>query len=158
MTEGSDTRERLQASVALEIALLVSLCWPVPDVCSDAIRCLGYLCEEAHLVGDDEEPPQQNQITLLCNLPVYSGLASEDSVFLGRKVQQKRIRKYMRLITQHTPGTLAAWEETWKRWKMLTQLLAASNAARVAAAASSHHHHHHDDDDNDHHSDRKSVV
>ncbi|KAI9489055.1 hypothetical protein BDB00DRAFT_771458 [Zychaea mexicana] len=120
--ERADARERLQASVALEIALLVSLCWPNPDVCSDAIRCLGYLCDEAGLADEDEDP-QQGQITLICNLPVYCDLASEDSVFLGRKAQQKRIRKYMRLITRHTPGNLAAWEEAWKRWKVLTQML-----------------------------------
>ena len=121
-SEGADVRERLQASVALEIALLVSLCWPNPDICSDAIRCLGYLCDEATLADEDEDP-QQSQITLICNLPVYKDLASEDSVFLGRKAQQKRIRKYMRLITRHTPGNLAAWEEAWKRWKILTQMV-----------------------------------
>lgn len=66
---------------------------------------------------------QHNQITLISNLPVYTDLASEDSVFLGRKAQQKRIRKYMRMITRHTPGNLAAWEEAWKRWKVLTQML-----------------------------------
>ncbi|KAI7858100.1 hypothetical protein BDC45DRAFT_434174 [Circinella umbellata] len=121
-SEGADVRERLQASVALEIALLVSLCWPNPDVCSDAIRCLGYLCDEA-ILADEDEDPQQSQITLICNLPVYKDLASEDSVFLGRKAQQKRIRKYMRLITRHTPGNLAAWEEAWKRWKILTQMV-----------------------------------
>ncbi|KAI8142067.1 hypothetical protein BJV82DRAFT_159057 [Fennellomyces sp. T-0311] len=122
VSEGADVRERLQASVALEIALLVSLCWPNPELCSDAIRCLGYLCDEASLADEDEDP-QQSQITLICNLPVYCDLASEDSVFLGRKAQQKRIRKYMRLITRHTPGNLAAWEEAWKRWKVLTQMV-----------------------------------
>ncbi|KAI9317519.1 hypothetical protein BX666DRAFT_2026794 [Dichotomocladium elegans] len=121
-SEGADARERLQASVALEIALLVTLCSANPDVCSDAIKCLGFLCDEARLV-DEEEDPQQSQITLICNLPVYTDLAAEDSVFLGRKAQQKRIRKYMRLITRHTPGNLAAWEEVWKRWKALTQMV-----------------------------------
>lgn len=102
--------------------MLVSLCWAKPDICSDSIKTLGYLCDEARLV-DEEEEPQQNHITLISNLPVYTDLALEDSVFLGRKVQQKRIRKYMRLITHHTPGNLAAWEEVWKRWKVLTQLM-----------------------------------
>lgn len=95
-------------------------------MCSDAIRCLGSLCDEAQL-ADDEDDPQQTQITLICNLPVYSDLASEDSIFLGRKAQQKRIRKYMRMITRHTPGNLAAWEEAWKRWKLLTQVVSRLN-------------------------------
>lgn len=128
--EGADVRERLQASVALEIALLVSLCSSNPDICSDATRCLGYLCDEARLADEDEDP-QQNQITLTCNLPVYADLACEDTVFLGRKVQQKRIRKYLRMITRHTPGNLAAWEEAWKRWKMLTQIMIRYNDESV---------------------------
>ncbi|KAI9318553.1 hypothetical protein BX666DRAFT_1511999 [Dichotomocladium elegans] len=121
-SEGADARERLQASVALEIALLVSLCSPDPVLCTDAIKCLGYLCEEAQLAGDDEELAGNN-VTLFANIPIYAELASEEEVFLGRKAQQKRIRKYMRLISQHTPGSLAAWEEVWKRWKILTQMV-----------------------------------
>ncbi|OAD65239.1 hypothetical protein PHYBLDRAFT_85899, partial [Phycomyces blakesleeanus NRRL 1555(-)] len=113
-------RERLQAFVALEIALLVSLCSSDRHICSYAIRCLGYLCIEGELTMEEEEP-QLNQITLLCNLPIYTDLADEDKVFIGRKAQQKSIRKYMRMITRHTPGNLAAWEEAWKRWKVLTQ-------------------------------------
>ncbi|KAI9005808.1 hypothetical protein CLU79DRAFT_712957 [Phycomyces nitens] len=116
---GSDV-ERLQAFVALEIALLVSLCSSDRHICSYAIKCLGYLCVEGELTVEEDEP-QLNQITLLCNLPIYTDLADEDKVFIGRKAQQKSIRKYMRMITRHTPGNLAAWEEAWKRWKVLTQ-------------------------------------
>ncbi|CAO3592087.1 unnamed protein product [Absidia cylindrospora] len=115
-------RERLQASISLEIALLVSLCSPNPDICSDSIRCLGYLCDEAEF-GNDDEDPQLTEITYICNLPIYFDLASEDGVFLGRKAQQKRIRKYLRMMTQPTPGNLAAWEEVYKRWKALTKYI-----------------------------------
>ncbi|KAI8097774.1 uncharacterized protein BX664DRAFT_356981 [Halteromyces radiatus] len=111
-------RERLQASISLEIALLVCFCSPNPDICSDSIRCLGLLCDETEF-GNDGEDPQLTEITYICNLPIYFDLASEDSVFLGRKAQQKRIRKYLRMMNRPTPGNLAAWEEVYKRWKGL---------------------------------------
>ncbi len=38
--------------------------------------------------------------------------------------QQKRIRKLLRLMKVPTPGNLAAWEEAYKRWKMLTGIVA----------------------------------
>ncbi|KAF7721136.1 Ras GTPase activating protein ira2, partial [Apophysomyces ossiformis] len=120
--EGAGVRERLQASVALEIALLVSLCSPDPEICSDSTRCLGYLCVEAQL-SDQDDDPHLSQITLISNIGIYTDLASEDTVFLGRKAQQKRIRKFMRMMSRHTPGNLAAWEEAWKRWKFLTPVV-----------------------------------
>jgi hypothetical protein len=38
--------------------------------------------------------------------------------------QQKRIRKLLRLMKVATPGNLASWEEAYKRWKNLTQIIA----------------------------------
>ncbi|KAI8068638.1 hypothetical protein BC940DRAFT_298677 [Gongronella butleri] len=135
----ASTKERLQSAVALEIALLVALCSPNPDICSDALRCLGCLCEESEFINDDEDP-QVMEITYLGNLQVYFELTSDDaSVFFGRKAQQKRIRKNLHRIRQPTPGNLAAWEEVWKRWKVLTkavrQMDDASAAAMVATGA-----------------------
>ncbi|KAF7730429.1 Ras GTPase activating protein ira2 [Apophysomyces ossiformis] len=121
-SEGADTRERLQASIALEIALLITLSSSKPEICSDAIRCIDYLCVESQF-ADEDELSQQSEITLYSNLPIYQSLASEDSLFLGRKAQQKRIRKYLRMLLKPTPGNLAAWEEGWKRWKTLTQIV-----------------------------------
>lgn len=115
-------RERLQASISLEVALLVSLCSANKDICDDASKCIGMLCKEAKIV-DLEEGGEVNMITLACNLKVYDELSAEDSRFIGRKAQQKRIRKYLRLLYQHTPGNMAAWEEAWKRWKYLTLLM-----------------------------------
>lgn len=54
---------------------------------------------------------------------MYEELSSDDSRFVGRKAQQKRIRKYLRMLPQYTPGNMAAWEEIWKRWKQLTILI-----------------------------------
>ncbi|KAI8053543.1 hypothetical protein BDF21DRAFT_441145 [Thamnidium elegans] len=120
--ESSNLRERLQASISLEVALLVSLCSANKDICDDASKCIGMLCKESKIV-DLEEGGEVNMITLACNLKVYDELSAEDSRFIGRKAQQKRIRKYLRLLYQHTPGNMAAWEEAWKRWKHLTLLM-----------------------------------
>ncbi|KAI8394136.1 uncharacterized protein BYT42DRAFT_553510 [Radiomyces spectabilis] len=123
--DGIDVRERLQGSVALEIALLVSLCSSTPEICSIATKCFDLLCVEAQLMEEDENS-HQNQITFVSNLPIYVGLASKDNVFLGRKAQQKSVRKSLRMMSRATPGNLAAWEEVWKRWKVLTPMVVRS--------------------------------
>lgn len=116
-------RERLQASISLEVSLLVSLCSANKDICDEATKCIGMLCKEAKIVDSEEGTGEINTITIVCNLKVYDELSAEDSRFIGRKAQQKRIRKYLRLLYQHTPGNMAAWEEAWKRWKQLTLLM-----------------------------------
>jgi neurofibromin 1 len=112
----------MQASVALEIALLVLLCSTNKDICDDTSRCLGTLCQEARIV-DLDEGIELNHITIACNAKVYEQLCCDDSRYIGRKAQQKRIRKYLRMLPHHTPGNMAAWEESLKRWKQLTQWL-----------------------------------
>ncbi|KAM3578160.1 Ras GTPase activating protein ira2 [Umbelopsis sp. WA50703] len=119
---GSEIRERLQASVALEIALLVLLCSADTEICSGAIACFGHLCTEADLT-ETPDSPMQNPLTIVENLPVYVELSSGGGLVTGRKAQQKRIRKLLRMISNYTPGNLAAWEEAWKRWKILTQIM-----------------------------------
>jgi hypothetical protein len=115
-------RERLQAAVALEIALSVSLCSANKDICDEATNCIGMICKEIRLVECDE-CTEINALTMAYNVKIYEELSSDDSRFIGRKAQQKRIRKYLRMLPQHTPGNMAAWEEAWKRWKQLTLLM-----------------------------------
>ncbi|KAI8066538.1 hypothetical protein BC940DRAFT_368136 [Gongronella butleri] len=116
---GSDVRDRLQASIGLEVALLVLLCSADADICSGAIACLGHLCVEANIteVADD---PRQAALTIVENLPIYVELTSNTGIVAGRKSQQKRIRRLLRMMTHHAPGNLAAWEEAHKRWKYMT--------------------------------------
>lgn len=123
--------------VTLEVALLVSLCSSLPEICSKAIKCLGYMCKEAKIVDEDNlfmESSSRNSQSVLAfnyNLDIYDGLYSEEPImkgtrkqlFVGRKAQQKRVRKYLRMMTVPTPGCLMAWEEVWKRWKILTQVV-----------------------------------
>ncbi|KAI8085069.1 uncharacterized protein BX664DRAFT_266338 [Halteromyces radiatus] len=119
---GMDNKERLKASVALEIACLISLCSTTPDICSTALHCLSGLCKEIAIAEDDCNP---QQITLRTNLMIYTDLVEQNdsSIVFGRKAQQKRVRKYLRMMTHPTPGIMAAWEEGWIRWKMLTQVI-----------------------------------
>ncbi|KAI8335906.1 hypothetical protein BC941DRAFT_429713 [Chlamydoabsidia padenii] len=121
---GMDIKERLKASVALEIACLISLCSTTPDVCSTALQCLSGLCKETVIAEEDTIHPQQ-QITLRSNLLIYNELVEQNdtSWVFGRKAQQKRMRKYLRMMSHPTPGVMAAWEEGWIRWKMLTQVI-----------------------------------
>ncbi|CAO3611756.1 unnamed protein product [Cunninghamella echinulata] len=121
---GLESKERLKSSVALEIACLISLCSTNPDVCSTARDCLSYLCKEISIVEEDNVNPAVH-ITLLPNLNTFTDLVSQnDTQFMfGRKAQQKRLRKYLRALEYSTPGVMAAWEEGWIRWKVLTKVI-----------------------------------
>lgn len=126
------------------MALLVSLCSPIPDICSLSIQCLGHLCTEAKLIDEDglAETTSRSSQTLAGfshNMEIYEDLSYEKpnsiisqqqqgllrtkQTFVGRKAQQKRVRRYLRLMTTPTAGVLMAWEEVWKRWKLLTSVV-----------------------------------
>ncbi|KAI9475616.1 MAG: hypothetical protein EXX96DRAFT_506141 [Benjaminiella poitrasii] len=117
--QGSDTRERLQASIGLEVALLVLLCSSDIEICSSAITCFGYICAEAQLTECIDDP-HQAILMVVENLPIYQQLSANNGIVTGRKSQQKQIRKLLRIMTHYAPGNLAAWEEVYKRWKYMT--------------------------------------
>lgn len=98
------------------------MCSANKDVCDEASRCIGFLCKESKLVELCEDS-EINTLDVASNMKIYEELSADDSRFIGRKAQQKRIRKYLRMLPQHTPGNMAAWEEAWKRWKHLTLLM-----------------------------------
>ncbi|ORX62830.1 hypothetical protein DM01DRAFT_1403269 [Hesseltinella vesiculosa] len=123
---GTDVRERLQASIGLEVALLILLCSADGDICSGAITCLGHLCVEANIT-ESADDPRQASLTIVENLPIYVELTSNTGIVAGRKSQQKRIRRLLRMTTHHAPGNLAAWEEAWKRWKYMTPTMVRPN-------------------------------
>ncbi|KAG1474757.1 hypothetical protein G6F57_010255 [Rhizopus arrhizus] len=133
-----DSHERHQAMVTLEVALLVSLCSSIPDICSKSVKCLGYICKESKIVdgdsifGDSSSRSSQSTYAYNYNIEIYERLCSEEpmakgglrkQLFVGRKAQQKRLRRYLRLMTVPTPGNMLAWEEVWKRWRILTQVV-----------------------------------
>lgn len=116
--QGSDAKERLQASIGLEVALLVLLCSSDIEICSSAITCFGHICEETQLT-DCIDDPHQAVLMVVENLPIYHELSSNNSIVTGRKSQQKQIRRLLRMMTHYAPGNLAAWEEVYKRWKYM---------------------------------------
>lgn len=121
-TYGIDTRERLQCSIGLEVALLVSLCSADINICTLSIDCFRLLCTEVHLT-ERLDDPQSSSTTILENMVCYTELTSHYGVVTGRKSQQRRIRRLLRTINHSSPGMLAAWEEAWKRWKFMTPLI-----------------------------------
>ncbi|KAI9269931.1 hypothetical protein BY458DRAFT_182532 [Sporodiniella umbellata] len=131
--EPHDFHERSQAMVTLEVALLVSLCSPFPEICSQTVTCIGYLCKESRLLeentfGDSASRSSQSTYMYNYNIEIYERLCCEEpntsglrkQLFVGRKAQQKRFRKYLRMMTAPTSSNLLAWEEAWRRWKGLT--------------------------------------
>lgn len=124
-TLGIDTKERLQASIGLEVALLVLLCSFDTDICTLSIDCFGLICTEVHLTErlDDIQP---SSITIVENMACYTELTNQSGVVTGRKSQQRRIRRLLRSINHGSYGMLAAWEEAWKRWKFMTPVIARS--------------------------------
>lgn len=116
--QGSDAREHIQASIGLEVALLVLLCSSDIEICSSAITCFGHICTEAQLTESIDDP-HQAILMVIENLPIYQQLSSNNGIVTGRKSQQKQIRKLLRMMTHYTPGNLAAWEEAYKRWKYM---------------------------------------
>ncbi|KAI7870568.1 hypothetical protein BDF14DRAFT_1771252 [Spinellus fusiger] len=119
---GSDVKERVQAAVGLEVALLVLLCSSDKDVCSDAIKCIGYMCLEEQLIKDNHHS-QYDAIDSRDNFTVYSEIVTGSSIISGRKSQQKRFRKLFHIIPYPSLGNLTAWEEVWRRWKVMTRTL-----------------------------------
>lgn len=117
-THGIDTRERLQASIGLEIALLILLCSADTDIYTLTIECFGLLCTEVHLT-ERLDDPQPTSITIVENITYYNELTTHSGVVTGRKSQQRRIRRLLRMVDHSSPGMLAAWEEAWKRWKYM---------------------------------------
>ena len=117
--QGSEARERLQASIGLEVALLVLLCSSDIEICTSAITCFSHICTEAHLT-DSIEDPHQAILMVVENLPIYHELSSSNNIVTGRKSQQKQIRRLLRMMTHYAPGNLVAWEEVYKRWKYMT--------------------------------------
>ncbi|KAL0078943.1 hypothetical protein F4703DRAFT_1778323 [Phycomyces blakesleeanus] len=123
--DGSSIKIRIQSAVAIEVALLLTMCSPKPELCSASTRCVGYLCAETNFITGSEYEINEYS-TMLRNLDIYKEIVREDTAFIGRKAQQKRLRKYLRMLSTPTPGILAAWEEAWKRWKALTGPLSLS--------------------------------
>ncbi|KAI8972992.1 hypothetical protein BDB01DRAFT_839035 [Pilobolus umbonatus] len=117
--QGSETKERLQASIGVEVALLVLLCSSDIEICTSAIECFGLICTESNIT-ESADDPHQSILMVVENLPIYTELSSNNGLVTGRKSQQKQIRRLLRMMTHFAPGNLAAWEEVYERWRYMT--------------------------------------
>ncbi|KAJ1654692.1 Ras GTPase activating protein ira2 [Dispira simplex] len=120
ITQGIEVQDRLVASVAMEIALLVLLCSAEINLINMALDCFAYLCDEA-LLTEEVETPDHSNFTIVKNYAVYRELSNTESIITGKVAQQKRIRRFLRQMSNQTMGNLAAWEEAYKRWRILIQ-------------------------------------
>ncbi|KAI9294940.1 hypothetical protein K502DRAFT_360889 [Neoconidiobolus thromboides FSU 785] len=119
--KGIKIPERLVSLVALEVALLVMLCMPDSEICSQATFSLGLLSKEIELTSELNDVDDY-KLTLFDNRAVYNMLPKAGVLVTGRVAQQKSIRKILRLVQIQTPGNLLAWEEVYKRWKNLKNI------------------------------------
>ncbi|EFA82125.1 neurofibromin [Heterostelium album PN500] len=117
--EASVRDVRLHGSTKLEVALLIHLCSPEPDICSKCATCFGLLCEEIEILGDTSDEAN----SIVTNYTIYKKLSTAGILQTGRQHQQKVIRSLLRRIEAQTPGNFAAWEEVYQRWQALTPLL-----------------------------------
>ncbi|ORX55578.1 hypothetical protein DM01DRAFT_1320819 [Hesseltinella vesiculosa] len=119
-----DCKERYKSSVAVEMSCLILLCSSIPEIHTKALQCLSLLCIEVQWIEEDD-PSATRLATLRGNLPVYMEMVSVQDIpmIVGRKAQQKRIHKFLRMLHTPTPGIIAAWEEAWVRWQALTQVI-----------------------------------
>ncbi|KAI9259080.1 hypothetical protein BY458DRAFT_479034 [Sporodiniella umbellata] len=116
--ETSYIKEKLQAANSLELSLLILLSSAHKEVCDESFSCLETMLLEVKSVDVFEDGV--NTQTTASNMDVYRHLCVENYQFMGRKAQQKRIRQCLQMLPNHTLCSFNAWEEAWKRWKMLT--------------------------------------
>ncbi|KAJ3107169.1 Ras GTPase activating protein ira2 [Phlyctochytrium bullatum] len=64
------------------------------------------------------------QSSVVESLSVYRelrGLLGTGAILTGQKALQKRIRKILRKLERPTAGNMGAWEEIYRRWRVLSQ-------------------------------------
>ncbi|KAJ3207847.1 Ras GTPase activating protein ira2 [Dinochytrium kinnereticum] len=68
------------------------------------------------------------QSSIVESLSVYrelKNLLGTGAILTGQKALQKRIRKILRKLEKPTAGTMGAWEEIYRRWRVLSQTVGA---------------------------------
>ncbi|KAI8078788.1 uncharacterized protein BX664DRAFT_367193 [Halteromyces radiatus] len=110
----------IQTSIDLEMALLVLLCSMDDFIYARVTECIGILCEEYQLIEAITDP-RLLVCTMYENLGAYLEFTGQaDTVPGGRKLHQRRLWRILRQMTRCTPGNVKAWEEVWKRCKVMT--------------------------------------
>eukprot|EP01088_Endostelium_zonatum_P001228 TRINITY_DN1152_c0_g1_i1.p1 TRINITY_DN1152_c0_g1~~TRINITY_DN1152_c0_g1_i1.p1 ORF type:complete len:2790 (-),score=689.70 TRINITY_DN1152_c0_g1_i1:4-8373(-) len=125
--QGQTSKLRTQTSNELETALLVHICNSEPDIVSTCAACIGYLCEEIDLVGEEAEDSASGIHT---NYEVYRNISRTGVTSIGRAAKQRGIRLLLRR-TIETYGNVRAWESVYKRWSELTAKIVKEEDERI---------------------------
>ncbi|KAJ3097067.1 Ras GTPase activating protein ira2 [Phlyctochytrium planicorne] len=79
------------------------------------------------------------QSSIVESLSVYRELRSliqgTGAIVTGQRALQKRIRKVLRKLEKPTAGNMGAWEEIYRRWRVLSQTVGTGRAGGSAGAA-----------------------
>ncbi|BFZ63306.1 Ras GTPase activating protein ira2 [Saitoella coloradoensis] len=113
--------ERLAAIVATEISLLILLCSTDMTTITGAVNAFQAMVEGWYLTETYENELDTTYTNVMSNFSLYTELFTEGFQVVTRFAVQKRIRRMLRMMHRPTPANLAAWEEGWKRWRVLTK-------------------------------------
>jgi hypothetical protein len=121
----ANTPERVSTIAALEEVFLIFACCSDFGLTKRSLNCLRLLLEESEIVGEVKFDGDDVSSTLLSNSVVENSnaymeiekiLLEEDA---GQKGFQKRIRAMLRLAKRPTDGNMAAWDDIYRRWKVM---------------------------------------
>ncbi|CAO3627454.1 unnamed protein product [Cunninghamella echinulata] len=120
------SHEWLQASIGLEVTLLVHLCSPYDYIAKITAECIGLFCEELQFIEYIGEA-ELVSLTAVKNINTYLDISNLVNVCPGgRKSYQRKICQLLKQVKYCSPGNLAAWEEVWKRWMAMLSSLSSS--------------------------------
>lgn len=105
------------ASTKVETAFLVSICSTNISLCQLVTKSIGLFCDETRKVV--EKSPKI--ITPFRNADVYAEISAKNFRFTGLVAFQKRVRGLLRQMQHPTAGILAAWENIFDKWLVLSR-------------------------------------
>ncbi|KAI8064150.1 hypothetical protein BC940DRAFT_357286 [Gongronella butleri] len=132
----SHIQKWLQTFIGLEVVLLTLLCSWDDYIYGRVTDCIELLCNDicAKLLEEHNVVP----LTMVQNRDVYRELLDlRGTISLGRKSHLRHVWTVLRRMKHPTPGTIAAWEEIWKRWLYMTpHIINGEDGSRVHALQS----------------------
>ncbi|CAO3616009.1 unnamed protein product [Cunninghamella blakesleeana] len=119
----SCSQEWLQASIGIEVALLLNICTPDEYIAKLTTDCIGLFCEELNFIEEIGEHDLVS-LTSIKNLGTYLDISKLSNFLPGsRKSYLRKVCQILKQMKHCTPGNLAAWEEAWRRWMDITSSL-----------------------------------
>eukprot|EP01090_Pellita_catalonica_P017046 TRINITY_DN5062_c0_g4_i1.p1 TRINITY_DN5062_c0_g4~~TRINITY_DN5062_c0_g4_i1.p1 ORF type:complete len:2520 (+),score=346.34 TRINITY_DN5062_c0_g4_i1:70-7629(+) len=125
-----DLLAKIEATSALEAALLIHICNTEPEVVAQCTSCFGLLCDEVDIISD--ENPKNG---FVANYEIYRNMSNVGAVFQGRMAQQRAVRLLLRRV-QSTEGNFVAWRSVFVRWETVTDEIKKVELERMEKEAS----------------------